>query len=251
MMALRVRLHRTGGETGFTLVELLIAMSLAVVLVAVTMSAIVASQDAVLTTKQQQDLNEEARQAINRMARDIRQAKQIKAAVNPDRPTFNTTGVVATRFAADYDGDGCVGGVVAAGGPATCLPYNASNPEDITYCYQPGVTQLYIIDNQASGVVPVTASTTSCSGGQPLLAGNVAGFRVDYRSNLYRYDLNPSDGVTSWLELDEAAPPIGNANGNLDGELVNVDSVVLNVTMRLGGRSQVYRTQVDLRNASK
>ena len=251
MTTLRARLHRSGDQSGFTLVELLIAMSLAVVLMAVTMSAIVASQDAVLTTKQQQDLNEEARQAINRMARDIRQARQILTAVNPDRPTFSTTGLVATRFAADYDGDGCVGGVVVAGGPVTCLPYNPSNPEDITYCYQPGVTQLYIIDNQAPGVVSVTAATTSCSGGQPLLAGNVAGFRVDYRSNLYRYDLNPSDGVTSWLELDEATPPIGNGNGLLDGELVNVDSVVLNLTMRLGGRNQVYRTQVDLRNASK
>ena len=39
MTTLRARLDRSGDQSGFTLVELLIAMSLAVVLMAVTMSA--------------------------------------------------------------------------------------------------------------------------------------------------------------------------------------------------------------------
>lgn len=242
---------RGASEDGFTLIELVVAMSLAMILLAVTFSTVVNSQSVVTTTKQQQDLNAEARQAINRMARDIRQANRVITAVNPDRPSFSATGLVAVRFASDFDGDGCTGGRLVAGGPATCLPYNPSNPEDLTYCYQPGVAQLYVIDNDAAGVVPVDATATTCSGGQPLLAGNVSGFKVEYRSNQYRYDLNPSDGVTTWRELDEALPPIGNANGLLDLELTNVDSVVLNITMRLGGRSQVYRTQVDLRNGSK
>ena len=44
---------------------------------------------AVKTTTQQQGLNEEARQAINRMTRDIRQAKSVVTAVNPDGSTYS------------------------------------------------------------------------------------------------------------------------------------------------------------------
>lgn len=236
-------------EAGFTLVELLVAATIAIVLVVVSISVVVNSSQIVVTSKQQQDLNEEARQALNRMARDIRQAREIVTAVNPDRPTFNAGALVAVRFRSDFDGDGCIGGVVVAGGPATCKPYTAANPEDVTYCFQPGVNQLFIIDNQAAGVVPVSVTSTTCSGGQPLLAGNVSGFQVEYRSDLYRYDLNPSDGVTTWRELDSAPPPIGNGNGELDVELSNVDAVVITVRMSNGGRTQVYRSQVDLRNS--
>lgn len=239
--------RREGSDAGFTLVEFLVAMSLVVVLITVTMSVVVMTSGAVTTTQQQQNLNEEARQAINRMTRDIRQARQIVTAVNPDGAAFNNAKLVAVRFQSDFDGDGCINGV----GGASCLAYSSSNPEDVTYCYEPSTQQLYVIDNNAGGVTPVTSTSTSCSGGQPLLAGNVAAFKVSYRSNLYRDDLNPTDGVTTWSELDEAGPPDGNNNGVLDSELSNVDSVVLNLTMRVGGHQQLYRTQVDLRNLSQ
>ena len=235
-------------EAGFTLVEFLISMMIVVILMGVTMSAVVASSSAVKTTTQVQGLNEEARTAINRMARDLRQASVIVTAVNPDGPSFSTSAssIVAIRVNADFDGDGCIGGV----GPSGCLPYNASNPEDITYCYEFLSKQLYVIDNQAPLVTPVTSASTSCVGGQPLLAGNVDSFKIEYRSNQYRYDSN-GDGVTTWRELDAAAPPIGNNNGQLDSvELANVDSDVLNVTMKVNGHKQDYRTQVDLRNRS-
>ena len=239
-------------QAGFTLVELMVACSIAMVLVVVALTAVVNSSQVVVTSKQLQNVNEEARQALNRMARDIRQSRSIVNAVNPDGPMFNSAGLVAVRFQSDFDGDGCIGGAPVPGGPTTCKPYTAGNPEDLTYCFQPGVSLLYIIDNQAPSVVPVTSSSTTCSSGQPLLAGNVAGFQVQYRSNLYRYDLDPSDGVTTWRELDAAPPPFGNGNGQLDNvELRNIDSVVISVTMSQGGRSQVYRSQIDLRNASK
>lgn len=239
------------GQAGFTLVELLVAMSIVMVLASVAMATVVNSQEAVVTTKQLQDINEEARQAINRMARDVRQANRITTAVNPD----GTAGALtALRFSSDFDGDTCTGGVPPS--PAVtpapvCLPYNPGNPEDITYCFQPGVRQLYVIDNQAPAVTPVTSTTTSCSGGQPLLAGNVVAFDVEYRSNQYRHDLSPSDGITTWQELDAAQPPVGNGNGLLDVEVVDVDAIVIEVVVELGGRQQEYRTQVDLRNRSR
>ena len=239
--------RRDGDESGFTLIEFLVAMSLMVVLMAVSITVVKLTTGAVTTTQQQQNLNEEARQAINRMTRDIRQSSAIVTAVNPDGAAFNSAGLVAVRFKSDFDGDGCISGI----GGASCLAYNASNPEDITYCYEPTSKQLYVIDNNAVGVIPVTSASTSCSGGQPLLAGNVSAFKASFRSNVYRDDLNPTDGVTTWTELDESGVPDGNNNGILDVELPNVDSVVLSMTMNLGGHPQVYRTQVDLRNQSQ
>ena len=165
--------------------------------------------------------------------------------MNPDGPAFNASGLVAVRFESDFDGDGCINGV----GTGTCLAYDASNPEDLTYCYQPSSSYLFIVNNQATA--PVTASSTTCSGGQPLLAGNVAGFKVEYRSNQYRFDLSPSDGVTTWRELDASGAPVGNNNGALDVELNEIDSVVLDVTMAAKNRRQAYKTQVDMRNVSK
>ncbi|MGB8651571.1 MAG: prepilin-type N-terminal cleavage/methylation domain-containing protein [Mycobacteriales bacterium] len=240
-------------DAGFTLVEMLIAMVIVFVLLGLTMSVLVASNGTVKTTSQMNNLNEEARQAINRMARDIRQANSIVTAVNPDGPTFDATHIVAVRLKADFDGDNCIGGVPLPGvtPTPTCLAYNSGNPEDITYCYEPTSRQLYVIDNQASPpVTPVSSASTNCSGGQPLLAGNVSGFKVEYRSNNYRFDLNPTDGITTWTELDAAGPPVGDKNGLLDTELPSIDSVVLDVTMQLDKHSQVYRTQVDLRNNS-
>ena len=239
---------RARDDSGFTLIEFMVAMMLFVVLMAVTMSVVVASNDAVATASQVQTLNEEARQAINRMSRDLRQANSIVTAVNPDGPAFNAGGIVAVRFTADYNGDGCAPSPITA--TASCpVPYNASNPEDLTYCFDPASKQLYVSDNQ-SGITPITTGSTTCSGGQPLLAGNVAGFTIEYRSNQYHYDTN-GDGVTTWRELDAAGPPVGNNNGLLDVELSSIDSLVLNLTMSVDGHLQSYRTQVDLRNRSQ
>ena len=244
------RLRRNRDDAGFTLVEFLVSMSIMIVLITVTLSVVRVTSDAVVTTQEQQNLNEEARQAINRMARDIRQAKQIVTAVNPDGAGFDSAALVAVRFKSDYDGDGCISGFSSSTPPAVCLSYNASNPEDVTYCFEPATDQLYVIDNRAVGVVEVTSASTSCSGGEPLLAGNVSAFKVSYRSDVYRDDTNPTDGVTTWTELDESGAE-GNLNGILDDELVNIDSVVLDLPMSLSGRDQLYRTQVGLRNQSQ
>ena len=244
MSRLRALVGRGRDESGFTLVEVLVAMVVTMVLATLSMTVVRAAGDALKTSTTSQDLNEEARQAINRVARDLRQANLVVTGVNPDGPSFNVNGVVAIRAQADFDGDGCIGGVGTG-----CLAYNPANPEDVTYCFDPNVHQLYVIDNQAPGVVPVTSSSTNCTGGLPLLAGNVKAFKIEYRSNEYRYDLSPSDGVTTWRELD-ANPPAGNNNGVLDVELSKIDSVVINATMSVNGRIQTYRTQVDLRNKS-
>jgi len=246
-------MRRRTDESGYTLVELLVAMLVMGVVITIAMTVVTSSQETVTTSKQLQDINEEARQAVNRMARDVRQATRVVTAVNPYGAAYDPTKLTALQFEADFDGDGCIAGNAPSPTPVpapSCKPYDPGNPEDITYCFQPGVRQLYVIDNDQAAAL-VSASSTDCLGGQPLLAGNVIGFSVQYRSNQYRYDLNPTDGITTWTELDAAVPPIGNGNGVLDDELAEIDSVVISVRMELGGRTQDYRTQVDLRNRSK
>ncbi len=90
------------------------------------------------------------------------------------------------------------------------------------------------------------------AGALPILAGSVAGFKVEYRSNEYRHDLAPTDGITTWQELDDAPTPVGDPGGS-DGNintsaLAAVNAIVIDLTMRAGGRTQSYRTQVDVRN---
>lgn len=230
------------GDEGMTLIELLVAMSLVMVIAAGSLTTVILSSDVVKLGRDVQNLNEEARHAVNRMARDLRQAEELVVGLNPAGPAHNEDAVVAVRFRADYDGDGC-SGTAAAG----CLPHDPSNPEDVTYCFDPGERQLYIMDNQVSGLPVLTASSTSCEGGQPLLAGNVSSLGISYRSSAYLYDTD-GDGVTDWTELDSAGLPVGNSNGVLDAELAGVNSLVLELTVSVDGHSQDYRTQVDLRN---
>lgn len=251
MSAIRGRRDEPGSrDDGFTLVELMVAMSLMMVVITVSLTAVITAQKATTTGLQVQNLNEEARQAMNRMARDLRQSTAIVTAVNADGPLYSPTSITAIRFQGDYNGDSCAPSPLTA--TVSCpLAYSSANPEDITYCFDPGTKQLYVIDNQASGVTPITTTSTSCTGGQPLLAGNVSGLQISYRSALYTYDSSPADGVTTWRELDSAGSPVGNANGRLDVELPYIDSVSLLVTMSDGGHTQQYRTQVDLRNLSQ
>jgi prepilin-type N-terminal cleavage/methylation domain-containing protein len=242
--------QRPSQDAGFTLVELMVAMALMMVVITTSLTAVITAQKATTTSQQVQNLNEEARQAMNRMARDLRQATVVVTAVNADGPLYNPSGITAIRFQGDYNGDSCAPSPATATADCT-VAYSAANPEDITYCFDHSSKQLYVIDNQASGVTPITSTSTSCQGGQPLLAGNVSGLQISYRSALYSYDTSPADGVITWRELDSAGSPVGNGNGRLDVELPYIDSVSLLVTMSDAGHTQQYRTQVDLRNLSQ
>ena len=78
-------------------------------------------------------------------------------------------------------------------------------------------------------------------GALPILAGNVAGFKLAFRSDAYRFD-SDADGVTTWQELDAAAPPFGDgSDGNINtAALAGVTSVSIELRMESGGRSQTY-----------
>jgi len=164
-------------DSGFTLIEMLVAMMLLGALGTVFMTTVLGAQKSAGATSSSQDLNEEARLALNRMARELRQATAITSVQNPDGASYDASAITSVTFAADFNGDGCIDGVMPSPAPSptpVCQPYAASNPETLTYCWDPSasVRQLYLIPGTLSG------STCQVSNALPILAGQVTAFEL-------------------------------------------------------------------------
>lgn len=235
------------GDEGFSLVELLVAVVLVGVVSGIGITTVLAYNRNAATTKAEIDGVEEARLALNRMSRELRQAREVVRVQNPDGPGYDPAAVTAITFKADFDDDGCIDGTdPAPGDTGGCKPDDTSEPELLSYCHKPATAaddepELFIV----RGALPA-GTLTECTNGEPILAEDVAAFLIEYRSNAYRYDLSPSDGVTTWRELDDAPPPVGNSNGVLDVELASITSVVIRIDLQNPGLQ--LRTQVALRN---
>lgn len=250
MSPFRWRARGRSTDAGFTLVEMLVSMIMLGMFGSIFMTTVLGADHSATATGTTHDLNEEARLALNRMARELRQATTVTTVFNPDGASYDSSLVTAVTFTADFNGDGCIDGQPPTPAPTpapACQPYNAANPETLSYCWDPSasVRQLYLIP----GVLP--GQSCQIPGALPILAGQVTGFKLSYRSNQYLYDAN-GDGVTTWLELDQAGPPVGNQNGVLDQpELAHIDSIVIDISVAAPGRgTQSYTTQIDLRNLS-
>jgi prepilin-type N-terminal cleavage/methylation domain-containing protein len=270
------RLRANDSERGFTLPEMVMAIVLSLILGGILLSAVLSSQRSANASTQLTDLTAEARAALNRMSADIEQAvpltqsngtviPAITAAANPDGPTYSRAAVTSVTFNIDANGDGCVAGIasnnlspVTTPTQPTCsaaTTADPNNPETETFCWAPGSSgsggsQLYLLATSPSNEqTPVT----NCGGGTPLLAGKVTGFEVFYQSSLYYYQnasgVDPQAGVTTWYDLDDSGPPVGNDDGVLGlPELKYIDSVVINLTMSENGHTETFQTEVSLRN---
>lgn len=229
---------RQVSEEGFSLVELLVAITLFSVLGGTLMATVLASKSSVAASRETHDLNEEARVVLNRMSRELRQAKEITAVSAP--VTINGTprqsGAVSVTFSVDFDGNGVIDA-------------SAVDPEVLTYKWDG--SKILLIANDTSGT-PVES---------PVLSGKVSNFALDYFSSDYRRDCSPIDGKTNWRELDaylttrnssgvcDGRPTTGHTPGVIDGtEIPDLDSVTISLTVLEGARRQDYHTQVDLRN---
>ncbi|MGV8847745.1 PulJ/GspJ family protein [Tessaracoccus sp.] len=211
-----------GGQGGFTLMELLVAISIFSVLGATVLSGLIATAKTVDDVRSITNLTEEARVSTERMSRELRQASAILDAHLPASATDYTS----VTFGVDFNGD-------------HILQVNAADPEIVTYRFDPGSGQLTLTANDLSG-----AAVT-----RPILAANVTSFALVFTSSLWEYDTN-GNGVTDWTEIDASA--LGNHNAIFDaGEFDRIDSVGLTLQLLDGSRAQTYTTQVDLRNRNQ
>jgi prepilin-type N-terminal cleavage/methylation domain-containing protein len=249
-------------DAGFTMVELLVAIVLTAILGGVVLTVLLGVNRSVTTTDAQQNLNEEARLALNRIARELRQAtalttppgfsaaSAITAVNNPDGASYSSSAITTVTFTADFNGDGCIDGYHGynqTGSTSGCSAYNPNDPETLTYCWDPSssVRELFLIPGVYNG------STCQTNNSVAILAGRVSSFKLSYRSTQYLADAN-GDGITTWTELDNFGSPYGNDNNTLDAsELPEIDSIVIDITAsNSGGHSQSYTSEVDLRNVS-
>lgn len=227
---------RRGEDAGFTLVETLVASILLILVLTMTLGVANSTGGVVGQARDSTDLNEEARVALNRMARELREASAITAVTNPAQspslavsyasPAFDAAANTSLTFEADFNGNGTV-------------EPNATDPEVVTYKFDRAASKLLL---QAGGQT------------LPVLASNVTSFKLSFTSRQIAYDGtvtgSPKDGVVTWEELDaDPAAVKGNGNRRLDAlELGFVDSVAIELTLFRGKHQQIYRTQVDLRN---
>jgi prepilin-type N-terminal cleavage/methylation domain-containing protein len=237
MNALRTRLARVseGGSGGYTLVEMLVALSIFSVLGAMIMSTVLTARSTTDNTRLTSDLNEEARVALNRISRELRQAvalSDVKASGGGAVVAANPAAATSFTFTADFDGDGVI-------------EPTATDPEELTYSWNG--SQLLLTAADVSGNV-VTS---------PVLAAHVTSFAIEFRSSLWQYDCDGLNG-TLWTELDKfqaagcvpASAGVGDNSGTLTAtELAHVDNVVIRLTVLQGAKRQDYRVQVDMRNA--
>lgn len=197
---------------GLGLVEVLIALSLTVALSAMLFSSVMGTAKVVEKGKDQANLTEEARLMLDRMSRELRQARAITSVANPAGLGYQPTVDTSITFEVDFNGNG----TIEPSGP---------DPEVLTYRY----------DATAQRVLLLAAGQTV-----PILAGNVAQFELSF-----------SGGGRPWNDLDADPTAGGNGNGLLDTELGLIDTVGIRLVMSNGGSRQAYQTTVDLRNLTR
>ena len=205
-------------DDGFSLVEVLVAMSLFGVLGSLLLGLALGTSRVTEDVRSLTNVNEESRLAMERMVRELRQARSITAVTLPPASTTSLT------FWTDFNGN-------------DAADLAAADPEVLTYRWNPATNRLTLTANDA------TASAVT----RPVLAASVSGFVLELRSSRWQLDAD-GNGQTTWQELDAPAGG-GNGNGVPDGtELDAIDQVGLTMTVLDGSRAQTYTTRVDLRN---
>jgi prepilin-type N-terminal cleavage/methylation domain-containing protein len=152
---------------GFTLIELLVAMALFLVLGAITLTAIVSLSKGLDHERVTSDITSEARVALERMAREVRQAQELESPLPG-----------SMKLSIDFDGNGVIDGSLA-------------DPEVVTYAHDSANDSIAMTAQDPSGTT-VTAA---------LLAGQVKDLTFRYRSsNWQKY--GPNDEVSNADDVD-------------------------------------------------
>ena len=214
--------HRAPRDAGLTMAEVLVATSLFSLLGTVLLGFVISTAAVSDDVRAAADVSGEARLALERMSRELRQARDVEAATL-------SSAVVSVTFWTDFNGNGI-------------RDVNAVDPEVLTYRWERDNRRLTLTANDPTG----QAIT------RPVLAGNVESMELGLRSSLWQYDgagTGTRDGVTTWQELDTSGAPVGNVNGLPDPiELDHVDLVSVVLRVSDGGVVRDFVMQADLRN---
>ena len=195
-------------DGGFTLIELLIAMSIFSVVILGMYSMLFSTRDGTQTSQDIARISQEARLGFNRMIRDTREAAE-----------FTSASSTSYSILTDFDGDQ--------------VP-EADQFETVTYAYD-AVNNRITISNG-------TITETLMEGVTPIAGRDV----FAYSSNLLEYDASPTDGVTTFAELDTAR---ANGASLLTDNLLYISHVSYAFQVASGGSTSTFYTQAQVRNA--
>lgn len=199
-------------DDGFTMVEMLVAMALFAVLGTVLLGFALGSSRVADDVRAASTITGEARLAIERMSRELRQASEISEA------QVSGGKIVSLTIGVDFNG-------------TPGIQNDAHDPERLTYAWDTAAEELTLSGGGATVQV---------------LAGGVTNADIRLRSSAWIHDLN-ADGNTTWQELD--ASSVGNNNGVPDGaELPLIDLVAFELTVSDGGSQRRFTVQADMRN---
>lgn len=204
-------------DEGFTMIEMLVAMALFAVLGTVLLGFALGSSRVADDVRRAGSVTGEARLAVERMSRELRQASEVFSAQVDDAPIAQRQ-VVSLTIGVDFN-------------QVPGIQDDPSDPERLTYAWD-----------------PVDRELTLAGGGQvaQVLAGGVVEADIRLRSSAWIHDAD-GDGVTTWQELD--ASSVGNGNGAPDGdELALVDLVSVELVVRDGDSQRRFTVQADMRN---
>ena len=231
------------GEGGFTLVEMLIALSMFSLITAGFMSVMFAVARGTDSTAAHVRISEEARLGLSRMIRDTREAGWISLASSSPTATHDSFTVKI-----DFNGDG------AYTNPATGTAQGSY--EVVTYAYDAATDRITVT---AAGVGTETlVRDVDCIRDTP--TGPCTSDVFSFTSNRLEYDWSdgengPPDGVTTLEEINQTACPphsittLDDCNGDLfDRELAVITSVNFALSLGSGARETPYYAEAQLRN---
>lgn len=211
----------TQREQGFTLVEILVAMTIFSAVTAGVFGVMFSATRSAETTRRIAGVSEQARLGLNRMVRDTREGSAIDS-VSADLNTFEVH--------VDFDGNNVI----------TPLPGTNSlgDLEELTYKYDPATKTLRL-----NGEVLVTGVECARDASNNCLPA------FSFGSNRLEFDTD-KNGVTSWQELD-AAPAtygVGNGDGQLNWELPLISNVSFALRVKDGTAKSDFYAEAQLRN---
>lgn len=219
----RRHLARADREGGFTIIEMLVAMTLFAIISVGIYQVLFQTTAGSKTAQSVARTSQEARLGFNRMVRDSREAQDVKV---PTATSF--------QIETDFSGDGVI----------------QPTPSEVTGDYE---VLTFAFDEAPGGNGTITA--TSGTSTEVLMAGVDCVRKADnscydvfsYSSSRLEWDAN-QNGITSASELD-TAPSLGNSNGVLDAsELDFVDAVSFQLRVTSNTETATFYAEAQLRN---
>lgn len=231
----------TRNESGFTLVEVLVAITLFSILSVGFYQVMFSGVNAGDTSQNVARISEEARLGFNRMLRDTRETGGHCFDAGGGLCGLVTATPTSYSVEIDFDGNSVV---------------DYADNEFLRFSYDAAAETITIASLNADGTVR-TGPEVLVAGVEPIGTQDV----FSYSSNYLQYDYNPVDGVTTWQEID--TPPTGvNGVGDRDGcldqaglcgannyrEMFYISSVTYAFNVAAGGRDTNFYGEASMRN---